>query len=154
MRAGIGNRNAITKDELDFKLARFCGRILLTFRNIRAAFANAGATGNDVERSDNPERSRRVLVNTVDAETYEAEFEHKPDHSNLFLRREEYDPANVAGGSSRRFFVDVHGDRLELFIDGYGLKNQVWGLDYQVIPERHWRRRNKVAGPNSIAFYE
>src|SRR5947207_7672278 len=31
------------------------------------------------------------------------------------------------------FFVDVQGDRLELFVDGYGLKNQVWGLDYQVI---------------------
>jgi phage terminase large subunit GpA-like protein len=89
----------------------------------------------DVERSDNPERSRRVLVNTVDAETYEVEFEHKPDHSALFLRREGYDPAKMLpeGVLAVFFFVDVHGDRLELFVDGYGLKNQVWALDYQVI---------------------
>jgi phage terminase large subunit GpA-like protein len=89
----------------------------------------------DVERSDNPERSRRVMVNTVDAETYEVEFEHKPSHTVLFLRREEYDPARMlpAGVLAIFFFVDVHPDRLELFIDGYGLKNQVWGLDYQVI---------------------
>jgi phage terminase large subunit GpA-like protein len=89
----------------------------------------------DVERSDNPERSRRVLVNTVDAETYEVEYEHKPDHTALFLRREDYDPARMLplGVLAVFFFVDVHGDRLELFIDGYGLKNQIWGLDYQVI---------------------
>lgn len=89
----------------------------------------------DVERSDNPERSRRVLVNTVDAETYEAQFEHKPEHTALFLRREDYDPEKMlpAGVLAVFFFVDVHADRLELFVDGYGLKNQIWGLDYQVI---------------------
>lgn len=89
----------------------------------------------DVENSDNPERSRRVLVNTVDAETYEVEFEHKPDHTTLFLRREEYDPAKMlpVGVLALFFFVDVHGDRLELFIDGYGQKNQIWGIDYQII---------------------
>jgi phage terminase large subunit GpA-like protein len=89
----------------------------------------------DVEKSDNPERSRRVMVNTVDAETYEAEFEHKPEHSVLFLRREEYDPVRMlpAGVLAIFFFVDVQGDRLELFIDGFGLKNQIWGIDYQVI---------------------
>jgi phage terminase large subunit GpA-like protein len=89
----------------------------------------------DAQRSDNPERSRRVLVNTVDAETYEVEFEHKPDHTKLFLRREDYDPAKMLpeGVLACFFFVDVHADRLELFIDGYGLKNQVWALDYQTI---------------------
>jgi phage terminase large subunit GpA-like protein len=89
----------------------------------------------DVDRSDNPERSRRVMVNTVDAETYEVEFEHKPSHTVLFLRREEYDPMRMlpAGVLAIFFFVDVHPDRLELFIDGYGLKNQVWGIDYQII---------------------
>jgi phage terminase large subunit GpA-like protein len=89
----------------------------------------------DVDKSDNPERSRRVLVNTVDAETYEAEFEHKPEHTALFLRREEYDPAKMlpAGVLAIFFFVDVQGDRLELFIDGFGFKNQIWGIDYQII---------------------
>ncbi len=89
----------------------------------------------DVETSDNPERSRRVLVNTRDAETYEASFEHKPEHTALFLRREDYDPNKMlpAGVLAIFFFVDVQADRLELFIDGYGQKNQTWGIDYQVI---------------------
>jgi phage terminase large subunit GpA-like protein len=89
----------------------------------------------DVEKSDNPERSRRVLVNTVDAETYEAEFEHKPEHTALFLRREEYDPQTMlpADVLALFFFVDVQGDRLELFVDGYGKKNQIWGIDYQIV---------------------
>src|SRR5262249_36997996 len=89
----------------------------------------------DVEKSENPERARRVLVNTVDAETYEAEFEHKPEHTAIFLRREPYDPAVMlpAGVLAVFFFVDVQADRLELFIDGYGERSQTWGLDYQVI---------------------
>ena len=89
----------------------------------------------DVERSDNPERRRRVLVNTVDAETYEVEYEHKPSHTVLFLRREDYDPSKMLPAEVLAifFFVDVHADRLELFIDGYGLKNQIWALDYQVV---------------------
>ncbi len=89
----------------------------------------------DVERSDNPERSRRVLVNTVDAETYEAEFEHRPDHTKLFLRREDYDPARMlpAGVLAIFFFVDIQADRIELFIDGYGNKNQTYALDYKII---------------------
>ena len=89
----------------------------------------------DVANSDNPERSRRTIVNMDDAETYEAEFEHKPEHTALFLRREEYDPRVMlpAGVLAIFFFVDVQGDRLELFVDGYGEKNQIWGLDYKII---------------------
>jgi phage terminase large subunit GpA-like protein len=89
----------------------------------------------DADHSDNPERSRRVLVNTVDAETYEAQFEHKPEHTALFLRREDYDPREMLppGVLAIVFFVDVQADRLELFIDGFGQKNQIWALDYQVI---------------------
>jgi phage terminase large subunit GpA-like protein len=89
----------------------------------------------DVANSDNPERSRRTIVNMDDAETYEAEFEHKPEHTALFLRREEYNPSEMlpAGVLAVFFFVDVQADRLELFVDGFGQKNQIWALDYQVI---------------------
>ena len=89
----------------------------------------------DAERSDNPERSRRVLVNTVDAETYESASDAKPEHSALFLRREDYDPREMlpAGVLCVVFFVDVQLDRLELFIYGLGENQQVWDLDYQVI---------------------
>lgn len=89
----------------------------------------------DAEKSDNPQKSRRVIVNTVDSETFVDECDAKPEHSKLFLRREDYDPAKMlpAGVLWIGFFVDVQKDRLELFIDGYGLKNQSWALDYQVI---------------------
>jgi phage terminase large subunit GpA-like protein len=109
----------------------------------------------DVDRSDNPERSRRVLVNTVDAETYEVEYEHKPDHTALFLRREDYDPLRMlpSGVLAIFFFVDVHGDRLELFIDGYGLKNQVWSIT-KSSKERRSRLQIKVVGRNWIAFFQ
>jgi phage terminase large subunit GpA-like protein len=89
----------------------------------------------DVETSDNPERSRRVMVNRRDAETYQSAGDAKPEHSALFLRREEYDPAQLlpAGVLLIVFFVDVQFDRLELFIEGHGENQQVWALDYQVI---------------------
>jgi phage terminase large subunit GpA-like protein len=87
------------------------------------------------ETADNPERARRVIVNTRDAEVYESEVAHKPNHTALFLRREEYDPQVMlpAGVLAIFFFVDLQVNRLELFIDGYGEKNQIWALDYQVI---------------------
>jgi phage terminase large subunit GpA-like protein len=89
----------------------------------------------DVEKSENPERARRVLVNTDDAETFESVYDAKPDHSKLFLRREEYDPAVMlpAGVLAIFFFVDVQVDRLELFIQGAGARRCWWDLDYQVI---------------------
>lgn len=89
----------------------------------------------DVENSDNPERSRRVMVNRRDAETYQAASDAKPDHSALFLRREEYDPSNKlpAGVLAIEVFVDVQFDRLEVFVQGFGLNKQEWDLDYRII---------------------
>jgi phage terminase large subunit GpA-like protein len=102
------------------------------------------------ETADNPERARRVIVNTRDAETYESEVAHKPDHSALFLRREEYDPKIMlpSGVLAIFFFVDLQVDRLELFIDGYGLQNQIWALDYQII------RGTPLAPPDQGAWAE
>jgi|GEM_PF-1388030 len=89
----------------------------------------------EVETSENPERARRVLVNADDAETYQAASDIKPEHSKLFLRREEYDPKQMlpTGVLHIVFFVDVQHDRLELFIQGFGENQQVWDLDYQVL---------------------
>ena len=88
-----------------------------------------------VEQAENPEHSRMVFVNTEDAKTYARPCDAKPEHSKLFLRRSEYNPATMlpAGVLAVFFFCDVQKDRLELFIDGYGEKNQVWALDYQKI---------------------
>jgi len=92
----------------------------------------------DAENADNPERARRVIVNTVDAETFETECDAKPDHSKLFQRREDYDPEVMlpAGVLWIAFGCDVQGSkggRLELEIVGFGEKQQTWGLGYHVL---------------------
>lgn len=89
----------------------------------------------DAELSDNPEESRRVIVNTSDAETYEGACDIKPSHSVLFNRREKYDPRNMlpAGVLWIGFGADVQDDRLELEFVGFGEKMQTWGLGYHVI---------------------
>lgn len=88
------------------------------------------------EKAENPEHAKMVFVNTEDAKTYARPCDAKPEHSKLFLRREDYDPAAVlpAGVLWIGFFCDVQKDRLELFIDGYGLNNHVWSLEYVKIP--------------------
>ncbi len=92
----------------------------------------------DVQRSDNPERSKRVLVNTVDADPYQPEHLQKIEHSELYKRREDYDPreevpkevvAVTMGG-------DLQANRAELFFIGWGYKGgvkQSWGLDYRIV---------------------
>ena len=89
----------------------------------------------EVETSENPERARRVLVNTDDAETYESECDAKPEHSKLFLRREKYDPAKIlpAGVLWIAFGADVQADRIEIEIIGFGQKGHTWGLGYHVL---------------------
>lgn len=89
----------------------------------------------DVEKSDNPERSRRVLVNTVDAEPFEPKFEQKVDFSELYLRREDYDPDTQC--PEEVLFVtagfDLQKNRAEGEFVGHGLEGQTWGLGYKVI---------------------
>lgn len=101
----------------------------------------------DVEKSENPERSRRVMVNRRDAETYQSASDVKPDHTRLFLRREAWaglDPEGhplpwdaslpvPAGVLCVVFFCDVQDDRLEVFLEGRGENHQVWQLGYHVI---------------------
>lgn len=89
----------------------------------------------DAEQADNPERARRVIVNTVDAETYEAECDAKPEHTKLFLRREKYDPAKIlpAGVLWIGIQWDIQNDRAEGELVGHGLRSQTWGLGYHVV---------------------
>jgi phage terminase large subunit GpA-like protein len=89
----------------------------------------------DAENADNPERARRVIVNTIDSDCYESELDAKPEHSVLFNRREKYDPAKMlpAGVLWIAFACDVQADRIEVEIAGFGEKGHTWGLAYHVI---------------------
>ncbi len=105
----------------------------------------------DIEKSDNRERSRRVLVNTVDAEPFEPAQEHKVEHSVLYARREDYDPHKELpeGVLVVTCGIDIQFDRAEAKIKGYGLNGETWAIDYLVIkgspltPEL-WERIDKM----------
>lgn len=93
------------------------------------------AKRHEAETSENPEKSKRVFANTIDAVSYEPPHEEKPDAAAVLDRRENYDPdvsiptgvLVIVGG------VDVQKNRIELEFVGHGLNRETWGLGYQVI---------------------
>jgi len=91
-----------------------------------------------VDQADNPERARRVLVNTRDAESYEPEHLQKIEHTALYKRRERYDPREVL--PAEVVFItggcDLQSNRAEVKFKGWGFSNglkQSWAIDYRII---------------------
>ena len=89
-----------------------------------------------IEKSENREKAKRVLVNTFDAETYQAPEEEKPSPDDMFSERYDYLSSGFipAGVLVVCCGVDVQGDRLEAELVGFGLNGQEWGLGYHVLP--------------------
>jgi phage terminase large subunit GpA-like protein len=87
-------------------------------------------------QSDNPEKAKRVFVNTRDAESYEEELMEKPEANAYYDRREAYNPYETlpAGVLMLRGGIDVQGNRLEAVIVGFGQNDEEWGVSYRVIP--------------------
>lgn len=104
----------------------------------------------EVETSENPERARRVLVNTDDAETYEGECDAKPEHTELFKRREKYEPGKMlpAGVLWIALLWDIQADRAEGEFVGFGLKGHTWGLGYHPV------KGSPLAKPNEGIWAE
>jgi phage terminase large subunit GpA-like protein len=77
------------------------------------------------ERADNPERARRVIVNTRDAESYQPEHLQKIEHSALYKRREKYDPREELPAEVVfiTFGADLQANRAEIKFKGWGFKN-------------------------------
>jgi phage terminase large subunit GpA-like protein len=109
-----------------------------------------------IEKAEDRERAKRVLINTFDAETYQAPEEEKPDP--MGLAADAYDYLAATGENSWRIpagvlvvtmGVDVQGDRLEAEFVGFGLDGQEYGLGYHVVngnssePEV-WRKLDKL----------
>jgi phage terminase large subunit GpA-like protein len=91
-----------------------------------------------VEQADNPERARRVLVNTRDAESYEPEHLQKIEHTVLYKRREHYDPREVLPSEVVfiSFGADLQSNRAEIKFKGWGYSGnlkQSWAIDYRVV---------------------
>lgn len=85
--------------------------------------------------SDNPEKSRRVFVNTMDAESFAEEMEQKPQPDTLYAKREDWDPAQMMppGVLMLTMAVDVQKNRLECMTVGWGVNSECWLIDYKVI---------------------
>lgn len=86
----------------------------------------------DAEKADNPDRSRRVIVNTCDAEPFTPTHMEKVESSILYARREDWkgqipeEVLFVVAGA------DVHSDRIEVEAVGLGLDDMEYGLGYHV----------------------
>lgn len=112
------------------------------------------------ETADNPERERRVIVNTRDAESYQPEHLAKIEHSALYKRREKYDPRDLLPPEVVfiSFGADIQSDRCEIKFKGWGLRQsgsdravastspqsgetgssvtlvkQSWAIDYRIV---------------------
>lgn len=79
---------------------------------------------------DYPERLK-VWVNTTLAETWD-EKGYRVDEGDLLKRREEFGPKVPAGVAVVTAGIDVHPDRLEIEILGFGRGEEIWSLDHIV----------------------
>lgn len=89
----------------------------------------------DAKASENPRRSLRVLVNTVDAEPFDPldESEQPPDWKVIAERRESYGLTVPDGGLYLTAFVDVQLNRLEVEWKAWGRHDESWGMDHVTI---------------------
>jgi phage terminase large subunit GpA-like protein len=87
------------------------------------------------EKAANPERARRVIVNTFDALPFQGTLEEKADPADLVHRREPWNPADSVpdGVLCVCWGADVQKDRIEVEFVGFGLNDETWGLGYRVV---------------------
>ena len=75
----------------------------------------------------------KTFVNTVLGETWEDEVE-KIEGNSLLRRRENYGVENIPDViRSLTAGVDLQGDRLEVQIIGWGDREEIWTIDYQIL---------------------
>ena len=86
------------------------------------------------EQSENPRRSKRVTVNTVDADPWDPNFdsEKPPQWLPLWTRRETYEKV-PKGGLVILGSVDLQLNRMELEWKAWGKREISWGLEHVVI---------------------
>lgn len=89
----------------------------------------------DAENSEDVKRARRVIVNTFDAEPFDAteENEKPPDWKVIYERREDYGIIVPQKASFLTAFVDCQKNRLEVGWRAWGRREESWGMDHVVI---------------------
>ena len=88
----------------------------------------------DAKQSDNPKRSMRVLVNTVDAEPWDPteDSEKPPEWKEIHNARESYTDA-PRDALFLTAFIDVQLNRLECGWRAWGRNEESWGMDHVVL---------------------
>jgi phage terminase large subunit GpA-like protein len=92
------------------------------------------------EKSDDPKRARRVIVNTEDAETYAPENANElpPEWSELWKAREDYATSSGIVVPERGLVlnagVDAQPDRLEVHKGAYGRCEEYYAIEHVIIP--------------------
>ena len=95
-----------------------------------------------IDRAENKEKVKMVIVNRFDAEPFAPESTAKPEPSDLVKRREDY---SIDGEIPEGIVVitmgaDTQKDRIEAEFVGWGANRESWGLGYHVIYRRHFQR--------------
>ena len=77
----------------------------------------------------------KTFINTVLGETFDEQQGEALDHLALYNRREEYDAAELLpeGVLMATLAVDVQDNRLEAEVAGWGIGEEKWDIEYQVI---------------------
>lgn len=92
-----------------------------------------------LEAGDDPMKLK-VFVNTVLAETFDADDYNRPRADDLMALRERWwagdgdEPVVPARAGIVTAFVDVQGDRLEFLARAWGAGEESWTIDRRVIP--------------------
>lgn len=94
----------------------------------------------DAERSDNPARARRVMINTVDAEVYDPDTstEIPPDWMQILNRREKYatDRGEILLPMAALYMtagLDLQADRVEVTKTAWAKSEECWHIEHRVI---------------------
>ena len=121
------------------------------------------AASEQADNSENPKKARRVLINTLWAESYEEEYEEKADPEGLLADRLDYDPAGLLPEEITRIWAgaDVNGKFIAVFVMGSG-PSGFWALNYTEIQGRWdspqtWKaldqiRKRKWKHPNGVSL--
>ncbi len=72
----------------------------------------------------------KTFVNTTLGETWEEPEGERPDDEQLYQRREHYKAEVPDGVLYLVAAVDTQDDRVEIQIDGYGIGEERWSIDY------------------------
>lgn len=113
-------------------LAPFSGRAGFFINESYSPFVTWGEMAANFLEAKKSRATLKVFVNTSLAEGWE-EQDAAIQTDDLTARREEYEAEVPRGVLVVVAGVDVQGNRLEVEIVGYGLDEESWSLDYQII---------------------